>query len=139
MPKYLAYATFTPEGSSLTCYVTASVKVAGKGVANGNVSPVSFQIYGVNTTVAGQDIAIVGSGALAAVIYAPNGDVTVNGNGDVMGSIVARSIKLTGNAAFHYDEALADRDSNEPFAISKWRELTSAADRARYSGLFEGW
>jgi hypothetical protein len=72
-------------------------------------------------------------------VYAPNGDVTINGNGDVMGSIIARKIKLTGNAAFHYDESLAERDSNAPFSISKWRELTSAADRAAYAPRFEGW
>ena len=128
-----------PTGSSLTCYVSAGTKIAGRGIANGNTQPASCQIYGVNTTPAGQDLHIAGNGSLSCVVYAPNGDVTINGNGDVMGAIVARGIRLTGNAAFHYDESLADRDAGQPFAISHWRELTSAADRARYDRVFEGW
>lgn len=128
-----------PDGSSLTLYTAADVKIAGRGITNGNVQPISCQIYGTSTTPSGQDMQITGNGSLAAVVYAPNGDVTINGNGDIMGSVVARNIKLTGNAAFHYDESLAERDANEPFTIAKWRELTSAADRARYAPLFEGW
>lgn len=128
-----------PRGSKFTVYAEGRVKVAGRGLANGNVEPISCQLWGTNTSSAGQEIDVLGNGALKAVIYAPNGDVTINGNGDVMGSIVARNIKVVGNAAFHYDESLASRESNEPFGIAKWREVTSAADRARYSSLFDGW
>lgn len=128
-----------PAGSNLTLYVAANVKIAGNGIANANAQPVSCQIYGVATGPGGQDIQIAGNGRLACVVYAPNGDVTVNGNGAVLGAVVARAIRFTGNAEFHYDEALADHDSGQPFAISKWRELTSAADRAPYAGVFEGW
>lgn len=66
------------------------------------------------------------------------GSLALTGNGDVMGSLVARTITIQGNAAFHYDEALANLDSNEPFSISKWREITSGADCSRYLRLFEG-
>lgn len=128
-----------PDGSSLTLYTAADVKIAGNGLTNRNVQPISCQLYGTSTTPAGQDFQITGNGSLCAVVYAPNGDVTLNGNGDIMGSVVARKIKLTGNAAFHYDESLATRDANDPFTIAKWRELTSAADRALYAPLFEGW
>lgn len=128
-----------PDGSNLTLYASANVKIAGKGIANLNVQPISCQIYGVSTSPAGQDIQIAGNGSLTAVVYAPSGDVTLNGNGDMMGAVIARTIRLTGNAAFHYDEALAERDADQPFSISKWRELTSAADRAPYLGLFNGW
>ena len=56
-----------------------------------------------------------------------------------MGSIVARTITLVGNALFHYDESLADSGTTTPYGIAKWRELTSAADRERYRANFEGW
>ena len=128
-----------PDGSSLTIYAEGHVRIAGKGLANTNAQPISCQIYGVNPGPGGQDIEILGNGALKCVVYAPYGDVKIAGNGDVMGSIIARSIKLTGNAAFHYDEALAERDSNQPFSIAKWRELTTASDRARFAPLFQGW
>jgi Tfp pilus assembly protein PilX len=122
-----------PDGSSLTVYAEGNLKFAGRGVANANVQPISFQIWGTNTTSSGQDIHIAGNGALKSVCYAPFGDVKINGNGDVMGSVIARTITLTGNAAFHYDESLAFRESNGPFTIAKWRELTTDAERAAWS------
>jgi hypothetical protein len=126
-------------GAKAVFYAEGDVKIAGNGLANANIEPVTFQLWGTNTGTLGQAIDIAGNGALRAVIYAPNGDVKINGNGAVMGSVVARSIVLVGNAAFHYDEALANFGGNAPFGIAKWRELTSAADRAAYLGVFAGW
>jgi hypothetical protein len=82
---------------------------------------------------------IAGNGALKVVLYAPNGAVTINGNGDVMGSIVADAITLTGNAAFHYDESLSTYGTTMPYGIAKWRELTTAGDRQAYQAVFAGW
>lgn len=132
-------AIIIPDGSSLTIWTEGDVKIAGRGLGNSNVQPLSCLILGTNRSPIGQAIDIVGNGALKSVLYAPFGDVTINGNGDVMGSIVARTITLVGNAAFHYDESLANYGDSTPFGVSKWRELTSAADRARYNGVFEGW
>lgn len=128
-----------PAGSSLAIYTEGNIRIAGNGVANANIPPATFQIWGTNTSLGGQDLQIAGNGALVGVVYAPNAAVKINGNGDVMGSVVAQTITLTGNAAFHYDEALAQSDRNTPFGIVKWRELTSAADRSLYGPLFEGW
>lgn len=128
-----------PSGSSLTLYVEGDVKIAGKGLANSNVQPITAQVWGTNTTVGSQAIQIVGNGDLRASVYAPNAAVTVNGNGNVMGSVVANTITLTGNAAFHYDEALSDYGDNAGFSVDKWRELTTPAERSLYSSNFEGW
>lgn len=128
-----------PDGSSLTVYTEGNVKIAGRGVGNDNVQPISFQLWGTNTSNAGHAIDVAGNGALKAVVYAPHADVKVNGNGDVMGSLVARNITFVGNAAFHYDEALGYKESNEPFGIAKWRELSTAAEKAPYQALFENW
>jgi hypothetical protein len=45
-----------------------------------------------------------------------------------MGSIVADMIKVTGNAAFHYDESLGSFGGN-PYRVAGWEELTTAAER----------
>jgi hypothetical protein len=57
------------------------------------------------------------------------------GDGDVSGSFVANTITATGNAAFHWDESLADETVGNPYGMSKWREITSSTDRAVYSTL----
>ena len=132
-------ALIIPDGSSLTVYVEGNVLVAGNGLANGNVRPATCQIYGTNTSAAGQTIQIAGNGALRSAVYAPNADVKINGNGDVMGSVVGRSIDLTGNADFHYDESLQNLDSDMPYGMESWRELTTESARSAKSGLFSGW
>lgn len=125
--------------AKFTVYAEGGIKIAGNGLLNSNVQPNTCQFWGTSTSAAGQPIMIAGNGALRCVVYAPYGDVTVNGNGDVMGSIVAQTIRFNGNAAFHYDEALAIGQNNEPFTIGKWRELTSEAERAPYTAIFQGW
>jgi len=90
--------------------------------------PEAFQIYGTKTSGV-QDIQIAGNGVLSGLVYAPQGSVKINGNGDVCGSVVANDITVVGNAAFHYDESLADFGGNSPYRISLWREITSATDR----------
>jgi len=124
-----------PEGSSLTVYTEGDVKIAGGGLGNDNIPPGMFMIWGGNTTEVGQTITITGRGTLRAVVYAPNGDVTLNGHGNMMGAIVARDITLTGNAAFHYDTSLADRVDYAPYGPGTWRLITTAAERQALGDL----
>lgn len=128
-----------PAGSSLTLYTAGDIKIAGNGLANANVQPISCQLWGTNTSPAGQAVDLAGNGALRAVVYAPAGDVKLNGNGDMMGSVVARTIVLVGNAAFHYDESLSRFGDNAGFGVDKWRELTTPAERATWESKFSGW
>ncbi len=128
-----------PAGSSLTLYAACDVKLAGNGLANGNARPATFRLVGVSPTAGGQQIQIAGNGALLAAVYAPNADVKINGNGDVMGGVVGQTVTFTGNAAFHYDESLGEGDDSAPFRVVQWRELASAGDRARWDAAFAGW
>ncbi|HEX7631269.1 MAG TPA: hypothetical protein VF388_03980 [Lacunisphaera sp.] len=128
-----------PDGSSLTVYAEADVKIAGNGLANGNTRPGAVHIWGTSTSAAGQSVQIAGNGSLKAVVYAPNADVKINGNGDVMGSLVGNTVTFTGNASFHYDESLANEGTDTSFGVSRWRELTTASDRAKWQGVFSGW
>ncbi len=124
-------------GSSLQIYAAGDIKIAGNGVMNGGTTaatanlPINLQIWGTKTTGV-QDIQIAGNGVLSAIVYAPQGSVKINGNGDVCGSIVANDITAVGNAAFHYDESLANMGAGSPFRVTRWDELTSAVSRAPY-------
>jgi len=128
-----------PAGSSLTLYVEGDMKIAGNGLANANVQPASCMIWGTGAAGAGQSIQIAGNGSLQAAVYAPNADVTINGNGDVMGAVVGQTITFNGNANFHYDESLVNYGGNAPFKASSWRELNSQTDQSAWLPVFSGW
>lgn len=123
-------------GASLKIYTAGDIALGGNGVSNGGTAagatisnannPSNFQIWGTSTTT--QTIGIAGNGALSAIVYAPNANVTINGNGDVEGSVVANNITLTGNASFHYDESLARFGGGNPYRVASWRELTQEDD-----------
>ena len=128
-----------PVGSSLTLYLESDLLIAGAGLTNANVQPGTCKIWGCDRSNSGQSFQLAGNGMLKSAIYAPNADIQINGNGDMTGSIVGRNISFTGNAAFHFDEALANTGSAASFAVGKWRELISETDRSRYMDLFSGW
>ncbi|MSU50891.1 MAG: hypothetical protein EXS37_17680 [Opitutus sp.] len=128
-------------GATLIVYTAGDIKIAGNGVLNGGSTtatanqPINFQLWGTSThSTLKQDIQIAGNGVLSCIAYAPNGSVKINGNGDVMGSVVASDITVVGNATFHYDESLGNFGGSNPFRVTRWNEHTSAADRATYSG-----
>lgn len=127
-------------GAELQVYGEGKMKISGNGIMNGGTTnatanqPSKCQFYGTKTT-GTQEIEIAGNGVLSAVVYAPQGSVKINGNGDVSGSIVAKDITVVGNAAFHYDESLANFGGNNPYRVSKWKELTTATDRAAYEAV----
>ncbi len=133
-------------GSELAMYVGGNVSIAGMGATNGTPSnpssgpteaecqpPAFFQIYGTSTT--SQSFDITGNGALSGVVYAPNADFTFNGNATILGSVVAESITATGTAVFHYDESLGNFGGDNPYRISLWKEVTTAADRSAITVL----
>jgi hypothetical protein len=126
-------------GASLSIYAAGSIKIGGNGVLNGGNTtasanqPINFQLWGTSTdTATKQDIQVAGNGVLSGIVYAPNGSVKINGNGDVMGSVVANDITVVGNAAFHYDESLGNFGGGNPFRVTRWNELTTPADKSPY-------
>jgi len=49
----------------------------------------------------------IGSGTeLYANIYAPQSPIVLSGNGDIYGSVLGKSVDMTGNSAIHYDLSL---------------------------------
>lgn len=132
--------------STLALYTAGNVSIAGNGILNGGSTvstanqPASFELFGTRSAATAQSsgeqsIGIKGNGYLSSVVYTPNGDVTINGNGDVLGSVVGNSISLTGNASFHYDESLNSNNSSNLWSVGKWHELYTSGDRSGYASL----
>jgi hypothetical protein len=128
--------------ASLTMYAGGNVTMTGNGVVNGSSSTpnstTAFQLYGTrsaaDTAISGmQSFTIKGNGYLAGIVYAPNANVTVTGNGDTYGAVVANRVFMNGNGNFHYDESLANIQSSNIWSVVKWRELNSPTDRSAYS------
>lgn len=120
-------------GGTLNVYTNGNIKIAGSGMANDNNNPASFMVWGTNPT--SQTIDISGNGRLTAVVYAPNAAVDLNGGGSsglMCGAVVAKNITMNGGTEFHYDDALGRLTTGNPYGISKWRELQSAAERTAY-------
>jgi hypothetical protein len=123
--------------SSLNLYAAGGLKFNGNGVTNQTNQATALQIWGTGDTT--QDIEVGGGPYFKGLVYAPNADVTLHGNPDVMGSIVANNIDVEGSAKFHYDEALASYGGNNPYGVVKWRELLSDTDRTAYVAALSGW
>jgi hypothetical protein len=78
------------------------INLSGQGIANPTLDPslMQFSYAGTGT------INIVGNGASAAVIYAPNATADFKGNASFFGSVIAAQLKDVGNGAIHYDMKL---------------------------------
>ena len=123
--------------ASVTVYTDGNISAFGNGIVNNNPAK-HLIIYGTNTSAAGQTINIGGNGQLTATVYAPNADIEMKGggsSGQVSGSIVGRTINMNGGTNFHYDVALSRLNGGNPYGISAWKELQSAAERAPYLSL----
>jgi len=71
---------------------------------------------------------VAGNGDFAGVVYAPNSDLEIKGNGNISGAAVGEDITITGNAAFHYDLNLKNFKNDGSFGIRRWRELRGSAE-----------
>ncbi len=124
---------------NLTLYTNGDMALGGNGMANANANATSCLIYGTNTG-SGQTISLNGNATTVAAINAPNASFSITGNGELWGSIIARSISLNGNAAFRYDEALLgfinSTGTGNPWGIAKWREMTLSGEREIYAANF---
>jgi hypothetical protein len=122
-------------GGTLKIYTNGGIEAAGNGLANANAQPNTLQIFGTHDASTTRKIRFVGNGSSSAAIYAPNAPFELKGNGELFGAVIASAITMNGNAAFHYDEALGNQTSGNPFGIVEWKELQSTAEQAGYPSL----
>ena len=113
-------------GVTATIYFAGSVDISGNGVLNSNNQPGDFLLYGIQPpTNSSEHVSIGGNSQITASIYAPGHDVTVNGsgtNGHVYGSIVGKTVTMTGVSNLHYDERLGSTGVINNYKIVSWFE-----------------
>ena len=85
-----------------TFWITGEIKAAGT-ILTDDAKPgnLMFRVIGSG------DVTFSGNSALAADVYAPESDVTINGNPTFAGGIIGKSLNIVGNATLHYDRQLA--------------------------------
>jgi hypothetical protein len=118
------------DGGNAKIYFRGNVDIAGKGLVNPSNQPESLLLYGVQPVNPGQvpqHVNLGGNGQITAAVYAPDYDVTVNGGGNtghVFGSVIGKSVVMTGVTNLHYDEALASSGMINNYEIVSWVEDT---------------
>ena len=85
-----------------TIYVTGKLLRAGTSDVNNNTQLASnLQILSTGGT-----IDVSSNTPFYGVIYAPESRVTIDGDADLFGAVVGKTLKVIGNSAAHYDESL---------------------------------
>jgi hypothetical protein len=113
-------------GVSVAIYFDGNVSVSGNGIINSNNQPSDLQMYGVQPSDgSSRQVNLSGNAQLSAAVYAPNADVTVSGSGSsghVYGSIVGKTVTMTGVTNLHYDEASGSSGIINNYKIVSWFE-----------------
>jgi len=118
--------TFTASGS-VTVYLTGAFTAQGNSSMGVPSNPKQMLVQ--MTPTAGGTIeagTLTGSTQFYGALYAPNSPITITGNADVYGSIIAKSVNLAGSASIHYDQALTTLNQvSNSYKTTRiaWREL----------------
>jgi hypothetical protein len=97
-------------------------------MVNPSNEPGNLLLYGVQPEGnLSPDVTLGGNAQLTAAVYAPDYDVTVNGGGStghIYGSIVGKTVVMTGVTNLHYDEALDSTGLINNYQVVSWVEDT---------------
>ncbi|MDQ7780353.1 MAG: hypothetical protein RDV41_11710 [Planctomycetota bacterium] len=115
---------------SVTIYCVGDIDFqASSNVFNTGQKPTDLTILST-----GDEIKLCANVDFYGAIYAPNAYIDINSNfSDFYGSVVGKGIMMAGNAAFHYDEALAEDGWSPRFlwAIQSWEIRSRFSAEAR--------
>jgi Tfp pilus assembly protein PilX len=109
-------------------YANGDITAGGGGVVNNTNLPVNLQVYGSKSS-GTQDLSISGAANFYGVVYAPNGNVTVANSGGLFGSVVGKTINVSGSAGIHRDVSL--NSYNAPSFIPSKCKLNKDWDEVR--------
>jgi hypothetical protein len=113
-------------GVSATIYFAGNVDVKGNGIINSNNQPLDLQLYGIQPPAGvSKTVSLGGNGQITAAVYAPDHDISVNGGGSsghVFGSLVGKTLTMTGVTNLHYDETLGSAGIINNYKIVSWFE-----------------
>jgi hypothetical protein len=113
-------------GVSAKIYFAGNIDISGNGILNSNNQPLDIQFYGIQpASGVSEHVNLGGNGQIIAAVYAPGHDVTVNGggtSGHVFGSVIGKTVTMTGVTNLHYDEALSGGGLINNYRIVSWFE-----------------
>lgn len=102
-------------------YADGDVKLGGGGVINEEGIPSYFYLYG--TGGAGQQILVSGTNSFYGVIYAPDADITLDGNFTAFGAIIGGNVTVKGSVFVHHDDELSQQPGESRYKDISWREV----------------
>ena len=107
-------------------YVEGDVSITGNGIVNETQKPANLQLFGVTpSNGVARSFTLSGNGSFTGAVYAPDHVVTLSGggsNGNYFGSIVAKTVTMSGNTSVHYDESLVAGDYITDYKVASWFE-----------------
>jgi hypothetical protein len=107
-------------------YVEGDVNITGNGIVNEALKPANLELLGVTPSDGvSRAFTLSGNGSFTGVVYAPDHTVTLSGggsNGNYFGSIVAKTVNMSGNTSVHYDESLVIGDYITDYKVASWFE-----------------
>jgi hypothetical protein len=89
-------------GGPVNIFVTGSIAVGGNGISNSSGLPQNLAL----SQSGGANVSFSGNASFYGTVYAPDSALSINGNGQLYGGFVGRSIAQNGNGAIHYDQIL---------------------------------
>lgn len=118
--------TLTSSGS-VTVYLTGALVAKGDSTVGVATNPTEMVVLMSSTGQASlEEGTLTGSTEFYGALYGPKATLNISGNAKVFGSIVAKTVNLTGSAEIHYDEAMTDLSNVSNLYTTKmisWRDL----------------
>jgi len=115
----------TADGS-VKVYVTGQFSASGNTTIGVSSDPTYLLLLLVSSQEATIEGGLTGNTEFYGGLYAPTATINISGNAEVFGSVVAKTVKVSGNAKVHYDEALGvltDPVGLYQVRVFSWREL----------------
>ena len=109
---------YVAPGAYLSVYVNGAISLTGGGIVNASQYANELGIFGMSGCTS---VKLAGNGDFIGTVYAPDADITVTGNGNVIGALTGNSISFKGNGSFHYDQATLPAITN--YAVFTWNEF----------------
>lgn len=104
-------------GVTLDIYVGGTTSITGGSIVNVGAKPENLNYFGLPTHTT---FYLSGGSSFYGTIYAPSTRIEFAGTSAFYGASVCREIMLSGNFAYHYDEALARKGLQ--YVPVSWRE-----------------
>jgi hypothetical protein len=115
-------ATNGVSGTLILYQVSGSMTLNGSATVDSGRAR-NFYYYGLDGVTS---IKYNGSSTFIGAMYTPNAVLTLKGGGsgiNMVGSFVVKTLRMTGNYDFHYDEDLYTAGPIQPYVPTSWQEL----------------